>query len=148
MSFIINYKPPRIALGLVLSAGLAHILAPISLHANLPAAAVLLALGGFSLMLRGWWLFREAGTAICPTAGSTTLITHDVYAVTRNPMYLGILLMLVAVATATGGVVFYVAALLFAVTIDRVFCPYEELKAVSEFGDDYLQYKQTVRRWL
>jgi protein-S-isoprenylcysteine O-methyltransferase Ste14 len=148
MSFLIEFKPPRIALGLVLLAALMHAMAPLSLHPNLPGTAIVLAVSGFGLMLRAWWLFRQANTAICPTAESSTLISRDVYAITRNPMYLGILMMLVAAGIATGGVGYYAAAALFGLAIDRIFCPYEEQKALREFGDEYRRYRRAVRRWL
>jgi len=49
---------------------------------------------GFGIMMRAWWLFRQHQTAICPTAETTLLITDDIHAFTRNPMYLGMVLML------------------------------------------------------
>jgi protein-S-isoprenylcysteine O-methyltransferase Ste14 len=107
-----------------------------------------LAILGFLIMLRAWWLFREARTAICPTAPTTQLITHDVYRVTRNPMYFGILLMLLGLAVATAGVFFYVAAVCFFLIIDSVFCPYEEQQLEAVFGETFERYRQHVRRWL
>ena len=99
-------------------------------------------------MLRAWWLFRREATAICPTATTTALVTDDVFRLTRNPMYLGIVLMLLGVAFASGGVAFYVAALAFFLIIDSVFCPFEEQKLRRAFGEEYASYATRVRRWL
>lgn len=142
-----HFKPPRIALLVSAIAFLAHVLYPVSVHAPLTVLGILTAVSGFSLMLRGWWLFRRLGTAICPTEPSTALITDDVYALTRNPMYLGIALMVAATGLGTGSLSFYIAALAFVVVIDRVYCPYEERKGIAEFGEAYLRYASSVRRW-
>ena len=147
---MLRYRPPRIAMGLALSAGLLQLLTQFAwplVPASAPVGAGLAALG-FLVMLRAWWLFRKARTAICPTAETTRLITNDIYRVTRNPMYLGILLMLLGLAVATAGVFFYVAAACFFLIIDAVFCPYEEQRLEATFGETYGQYRLQVRRWL
>jgi protein-S-isoprenylcysteine O-methyltransferase Ste14 len=63
-------------------------------------------------------------------------------------MYLGMTLMLGALAVAMGTAPFYVATIGYAVVLDRVFCSYEEQKALVEFGDEYATYTKRVRRWL
>ena len=147
---MLTYRPPRIALTLLLSAGVLHIATP-AIWPDLPAsgaAGALVALLGFGIMLRAWWLFRTQETAICPTATTTVLITRDVYRLTRNPMYLGILLMLLGAALATGSLPCYLAALAFFLIIDFVFCPYEESRLATSFGGTYASYRRSVRRWL
>ena len=148
MHNFIEYRPPRIAMSFVLLAIAANAFVPLQMHASLPFAATLTGAIGFLLMLRAWWLFRLVNTAVCPTESATTLVTHGVFAITRNPMYLGIFLMLLGLAMATGSAPFYVAAAGYGVVMDRVFCPYEEQKSVAEFGEDYLDYVRKVRRWL
>ena len=132
----------------VLLALAANAFVPLPMHTSLPLAATLTGAIGFLLMLRAWWLFRLVDTAICPTESATTLVTHGVFAITRNPMYLGLFLMLLGLAMATGSAPFYVAAAGYGVVMDRVFCPYEERKSVAEFGEEYLGYVRKVRRWL
>jgi len=118
-----------------------------------PAAVIaggrlVLAASGFLLMLRAWWLFRVHGTAICPTAHTTALITNDIYRLTRNPMYLGIVLMLLGTALVSGGLFFYLATMSFFLIINFVFCQYEETKLIGLFGQEFARYRQRVRRWL
>lgn len=144
----IHLRPPRIAMAVLAVAAALHLLHPTVMHDRLPIVATVVGSGGFLLMIRAWWLFRSADTAICPTAHSTTLITHDVYRLTRNPMYLGITLMIAAPGLMTGSLSFYLAALAFVFIIDFVFCPHEERKAMKEFGDKYRAYAKSVRRWL
>ncbi len=147
---MLQYRPPRIAMSLLATAALLQLLAPFARHTLPPfvLAGALVTTLGFAVMLRGWWLFRQRETAICPTAEATTLITDDVYAWTRNPMYLGITLMLLGVAVATGGLFFYLAAIGFFLIIDVVFCPFEERRLAATFGDRFERYRDRVRRWL
>ena len=147
---MLRYKPPRIAMTLLLLAAAAQLLRPatwVSVPASL-AGGTLIATLGFGIMLRAWWLFRRYQTAICPTAETTSLLTHDVYGLTRNPMYLGIVLMLLGLAIAAGWVLFYAAALVFFFIIDYVFCPYEEARLARKFGNTFNRYRERVRRWL
>ena len=147
---MLQYKPPRIAMTLLLLAAALHFMAPFT-WLSLPsstAGGILLALLGCAIMLRAWWIFRERGTAICPTAITTVLVTDDIYRLTRNPMYLGIVSMLLGLAVATGGVFFFAAALLFFMIIEHVFCPYEEAKLELGFGNAYTSYRRSTRRWL
>lgn len=148
MHSLLAFRPPRIALSVVALATLLNLFLPLHLHPRLPLPAALTAALGCGLMLRAWWLFKRVGTAICPTEIATTLLTRDVYALSRNPMYLGILLMFTGLALAAGTAAFYVATLAFAVIIDRVFVPHEERKSLREFGPQYAAYRRRVRRWL
>jgi protein-S-isoprenylcysteine O-methyltransferase Ste14 len=141
-------RPPRIGMTLGAAAIAVHAIVPRSTLPSFAAAAALSAGLGFAIMIRAWWLFRRAGTAICPTERPTTLVTHDVFALTRNPMYLGMIMMLAAPAFLFGSIPFYVAAAVFALFLDRVFCPYEESKLEAGFDAAYARYRSRVRRWL
>jgi len=149
---MLAYKPPRIAMALLATAAALQLMTPAAWAwpqlPKSPAGGTAVAAIGFLVMLRAWWLFRIHETAICPTARTTALITNDVYRFTRNPMYLGIVLMLLGTAVGTGGLFFYLAALAFLLIIDFVFCPWEEDKLAREFGDQFNRYGDTVRRWL
>jgi protein-S-isoprenylcysteine O-methyltransferase Ste14 len=147
---MLRFRPPRIALALLLGAAIVHAILPASAAGlpPLPAGGAILGLLGGGIMLRAWWLFKKHVTPICPTATTTTLVTDDVYRLTRNPMYLGIVLMLLGTALATGGLAFYVAALAFFLIIDSVFCPFEETALSRGCGERYANYAAQVRRWL
>ena len=147
---MLSYKPPRIAMTLLVFASLLHFAAPSvwpTLPSSMAGGAALTALG-CGIMLRAWWLFRLRNTPVCPTSRATELITHDIYRLTRNPMYLGIVLMLVGIAVATGGALLYAAALVYFLIIDFVFCPYEERRLAQTFPGTFTAYRQDVRRWL
>lgn len=145
---VLGFKPPRIAMALVAIALLLHVLMPLTLHPHLPLPAAILGTAGIVLMLRAWWLFRSAGTAICPTDTPGTLITSDVYSFSRNPMYLAATLMLAAVAMYTGAAAVYAAAVVNFAILNRHFIPYEEERMLQRFGADFDRYRKRVRRWI
>jgi len=147
-SRFIGLRPPRIALSLALLGAAGHWLLPVILWQAPAWAALAVAATGFLVMLRAWWLFRQAGTPICPTDDAAVLITTDVYALSRNPMYLGILAMLGGAALLAGTLPLYLAALAFGAIIDGAFCPYEERRLLAAFGAEYDCYRARVRRWL
>lgn len=147
---ILAYRPPRIAvLFVVIATPLDLLLGEFLPTLRAPAAvAPVIGSAGFLLMLRAWWLFRKAATAICPTATASVLITSDVYRLTRNPMYLGMVLMMIAVAFYTGSLFHLAAAILFFTVIDHSFCSYEEARLELNFGATFRRYAATTRRWL
>jgi len=98
-------------------------------------------------MARTYTLMTNRGTTHRFEA-SARLIEDDVFARSRNPMYLGMIVMLLGTAMAVHNFAAFAAPLYFFVVIDRVFAPYEEGKMEKEIGPSYLTYKARVRRWL
>jgi len=147
---LLAYKPPRIAMALLALAGVIQLTSPAN-WATLPplliAGAFMFALG-FGIMIRAWWLFQKYETAICPTARTTTFIVEDIYRLTRNPMYLGMIFILTGIALSMGSWPFYVVAVLYAVILNHVFCPYEERDLLEQYGNEYADYTARVRRWI
>lgn len=148
----LEYRPPRIAFALAVSAAAVDWLAgsarvvPATPAAWLPAVA--LGAGGFATMMAAWWQFRVANVAICPTARTARLLTDGIYRLTRNPMYLGMVMMLFSAALALGTPSFFLAAIAYFAVLNGVFCPYEEQKLSATFGETYDRYRESVRRWL
>jgi protein-S-isoprenylcysteine O-methyltransferase Ste14 len=109
---------------------------------------VLIALAGFGAMTWAWWQFKTAQVAICPTAKTERLITTGIYTLTRNPMYLGMTMMLLGAAVWFGTLPFYLTTVCFFLIVNRAFCPYEEAKLTAAFGKSFSDYTSRVRRWL
>ena len=111
--------------------------------AGVVGGALWLALDG-SAMLR----FRGARTSVVPMRPTTALVTSGPYRFTRNPMYLGMAVLYLALALSFG--VIWALALLPAVLylVDRLAIVHEERYLEAKFGDDYREYKKRVRRWL
>ena len=83
-----------------------------------------------------------------PFERSTALVTTGLYRITRNPMYLGMLLILAGVALLSGSASTLLPIPVFAWAIQRNFIIGEERFLEQIFGAQYLDYKRQVRRWL
>lgn len=150
LSGIIRFKPPRIALTCLAAAAGLHVLSPKGTVLFMPyhlLGMVLLA-AGFIVMMWAWILFRRKKTAICLPIDSAVLIEDGPYRFTRNPMYLGMAMMLCGTAFLFGSVIAFSAPATYFITINEVFIPFEEAKMERLFGDSYLEYKNRIRRWL
>jgi len=104
--------------------------------------------GGIVMAATASSAFRRAGTPVLPFERSTALVTTGLYRVTRNPMYLGMLLILAGVALLSGSASTLLPIPVFAWAIQRNFIVGEERFLEEIFGARYLDYKRQVRRWL
>lgn len=110
------------------------------------AAALLL--GGSALALAAGYGFKKAGTNILPSKPATALVTDGVHARSRNPGYIGQLLIYLGAATALNSrTAWGLAAPLF-VILERGVVQREEAYLQRRFGEAYLRYKRAVPRWL
>ena len=105
---------------------------------------------GLIIILSAIILFKKYQTTITPLnpSNATKLITDGIYNFSRNPMYLGLLLMLVGISiilNLTGGFFFI---LLFILYINLFQIIPEENAMVDLFKDEFLEYKKNVRRWI
>src|SRR3989338_7086576 len=111
-------------------------------------AGIIFLAGGFTLMMRARCLFQKCKTPVKPTEIPTAIVTDGPYRATRNPMYLGFILMLLGTTFLVGTLPMFLAPLVFFLIINLAFIPYEEAKMEGIFGQKYLDYKKRVRRWL
>ncbi len=112
-------------------------------------AAVLVATGlGFDVL--GLLAFRAARTTVNPLhpEKASALVSAGVYRVTRNPMYVGMLSLLLAWAAFLATPVALVGPLLFALYITRFQIIPEERILRERFGEPYVEYMKQVRRWI
>jgi len=79
---------------------------------------------------------------------ATTLVVSGVYRFTRNPMYLGMLLILLALAFFLGNLWNIAVIILYVWVITRIQIVPEEQALVKLFGEQYRAYCEQVRRWL
>ena len=111
-------------------------------------AGVFFLIVGFALMMWARGLFQKRKTPVRPGETPTALVTDGPYRAIRNPMYLGFTLMLSGAALWVGTLPMFLAPVAFVWIIDSIFIPYEERKMERLFGQEYLDYKKRVRRWL
>ena len=79
---------------------------------------------------------------------TTQLVSTGIFRFSRNPMYLSLLLMLIAWTVWLGNSLAWIGVLAFILVINRFQIAREETYLESKFGDEYRHYKQKVRRWL
>jgi len=113
-------------------------------------AAIVIALTGGSFTARAMLTFRRFKTVINPmTPGKTSsFVTSGVYRVTRNPMYVGVALVLVAWAVFLGAPWPIVGPVFFVLYVTRFQIEPEERILAGLFGEEYSAYLARVRRWL
>lgn len=107
-----------------------------------------LAVLGLSLLLWSAGLFRAIGTGVRPFTPATVLVGRGPYRFTRNPMYLGMVAMLVGAAIALGSPLAWPVPPLFAAVIQQRFIRREEEFLGDRFGERYREFCGRVRRWL
>jgi protein-S-isoprenylcysteine O-methyltransferase Ste14 len=115
---------------------------PYNLGGALPAAAGLLVIAASAR------LFARVGTNIRHHNEPGTLVTGGPFRWSRNPIYLGFLLLLAGAAVALGAATPFLAVVLFAIVVDRWYIPFEESALARKFGADYAAYRQRTRRWI
>lgn len=108
-----------------------------------------LALCGFALAAWGRLTFARVGAEIRPASPkNSVLVTDGPFRFTRNPMYLGIFILMAGLSLLIGTLSVLLANVAFLLWTNFVSIPYEEQKMERQFGDEYRDYKKRVRRWL
>lgn len=103
---------------------------------------------GVVLNLNADRLFRKHGTTVKPFEQSRALITSGAYRFSRNPMYLGMIMILVGVGVLMGSLSPFTLIPVFVIIMDKVFIASEERMLDRRFGDDWRNYRARVRRWI
>jgi protein-S-isoprenylcysteine O-methyltransferase Ste14 len=151
-SLELKIPPPAVALAF---AALMWMLAHATPYVSSPAAgravvAVILAVAGVSISLTAMISFRHARTTVNPMrpGSASTLVTGGIYRYTRNPMYLGLLIVLLgwAVWLANAPALVFLPGFVLYIYCFQI-AP-EERTLAKLFGAEYQAYLASVRRWL
>ncbi len=112
--------------------------------------AIVVALTGIGFDIAGILAFRRARTTINPLKPEATasVVMSGVYRITRNPMYVGLALLLLAWAVWLGSAWALLGPLAFVLYISRFQIAPEERILSRKFGSDFASYCMKVRRWL
>lgn len=121
----------------------------VALPARIPIAVVVV-LAGVVLTLSGLVAFRKAGTTMNPHTPekSSAIVQGGPYRFTRNPMYLGLTLVLIGICAYLANPLALAAVVVFIAYITRFQIIPEERLLLEKFGEPYAQYTRSVRRWL
>ena len=112
--------------------------------------AVAIASSGLLIDLVSVFAFFRAKTTVNPLSpqNTNTLVVSGLYKISRNPMYLGMLLILAGWTIWLGNPLGVLPVFLFIVSITYLQIKPEEHALEEKFGDSYRDYKQRVRRWI
>lgn len=146
----VRLPPPVIVLA-GLAVGLAvdgRLIDPRANSMPLVLVGLVCVLVGLLLGMAALGLFRREGTKPEPWKPSSALVTGGVFRFTRNPMYLGMLLLYVGGALMAGGPL-TIGLLVVVFLILRFYViGREEAYLERRFGETYAEYRERVRRWL
>jgi len=144
--------PPLVALLIGLAMwGTEHFAAPWAAPRGLRiGVAAALAIAGLGFGAAGLLAFRRAGANMDPHRidKGEALVTQGVYRYTRNPMYLGVALVLLGYAVYLIRPVDFIGPLAFLGYITRFQILPEERAMTRKFGARYEAYARATRRWL
>ena len=143
-------RPPALALGLTIAALALH---AIVLRSAVPWAQSVafggaMVAAGFGWMAWAWATLRRAGTPLPSIAKPTVLVDEGPYRYGRNPMDLGMLVMMLGVGVAAGVPLMAIAVANFVAIVASVHIPHEEANLRRAFGGWYSDYAASVRRWI
>ena len=110
----------------------------------------LAAAAGVAIAVGAWRRFRQVGTTVNPLDPSkaSRLVTDGVFRVSRNPMYLGLVLLLIGWAIGLGSASPWLVPPLFVIVLTVVQIIPEEQALSRRFGEQYLSYRRSVARWI
>lgn len=115
---------------------------------QLTAVAIVLAVGGLVPLAGARVQFARRDCEIMTFATPRNLVTTGLFAVSRNPMYLGFSLLLLAAALAANSLPALLAPLAFFLAAHLWYIPTEERAARAAFGPAYDAYAARTRRWI
>jgi protein-S-isoprenylcysteine O-methyltransferase Ste14 len=149
----VRFPPPLISLATILLGGLLDRVWPIDLGIEL-SAPIRYGIGGLvvtcALTLASWAIvhFRQSDQDEKPWTPTTALVGAGPYRFTRNPMYLGMVLLCIGAAVLLSN--WWILALtpVCALALWWFAIRPEEMYLEEKFGEDYRAYKRRVRRWL
>lgn len=142
--------PPILLIAAIAAGILLDRVINLPLATGFPGAAVGVVLIAVALSLDVWasLSFRRARTTILPHHGTDVLVTDGPFRLTRNPIYVGNILILVAIGLIANSVWPLVLAPLLALAIQKLAIEREEAHLSAKFGPAWDRYADEVRRWV
>lgn len=117
---------------------------------NSDVVVIVMMIAGALVILAGQQTLRRHGTTVNPLVpdSASAIVLTGIFRLSRNPIYLGMLIWVVAYAIHVGN---YVSALFvpcFVAYMTRFQIIPEERALREKFGEPFVKYMQTVRRWI
>jgi len=142
--------PPRLVLMLCIIMAVFTYFVPIRTLFVWPwqLLGLILCLVGVAMVFAIAKRFSRVETEINTFKTPLKLQTDGLFGISRNPIYLGMLIFLIGVAITCGSLAAWTGPIVFFLFANHWYIPVEETNAEASFGTPYLKYKTRVRRWL
>jgi protein-S-isoprenylcysteine O-methyltransferase Ste14 len=134
----------------ILSSIVLHFIFPVTYIINPPwhLTGLLPILFGIGINISADRAFKKVKTTVKPFVKSSALIQDGVFKLSRNPMYLGFVAILIGIAILLRSLSPFFMLVLFAILMEFIFIRSEERMLQEEFGDVWEQYRLRVRKWI
>lgn len=148
----LELKVPPAVVGAVIAAGMWVLARSLPAFAYAPLRVATVGLGLIGVAIIGWAMlsFLEAQTTVNPMkpSSASSLVTSGIYRHTRNPMYLGMLFILVGWALYLANILTFLVLPAFILYMNQFQIKPEERALTARFGREYLEYVARVHRWI
>ncbi len=146
----VKFPPILIFLLVIIIAYGVHYISPKGLGgaSGLKYIGILLVICGIAVVSLAIIYFRHAKTNIEPWKPTTQIISTGIYGYSRNPIYLALCLIHIGIAVFLNSLWILVSFIVTAILLYHFAINKEERYLEAKFGEDYIQYKNKVRRWL
>jgi protein-S-isoprenylcysteine O-methyltransferase Ste14 len=134
---------------LLLSIGL-HFVSPIIKFRYSPYDYLGFILILFGITINLWidLIFKKNQISVKPYEMPNSFITSGPFRLSRHPMYLGMVSILLGIAIFLSSLITFVFPLIFLILMEILFIPMEEKNLEMKFGNKFIDYKKKVRRWI
>lgn len=142
--------PPTYFYACIVISVMLHFLLPIEQIIKLPynwIGFLFFFLGG-TLNIWTDQLFKKVNTTVKPFEKPSSLILNGPFKISRNPMYLGMALLLIGLGFVLGSITSFIGFILFVAAMEIGFIHQEEKILLGVFGTEFEAYKKKVRRWI
>jgi protein-S-isoprenylcysteine O-methyltransferase Ste14 len=145
-----KYVPGSTLAASIITAVVLHYLFPITLLIPFQYNLLGLLIVGFGMYLafQSVRLLISHNTTVEAGGNPSWLATQCPYSYSRNPIYLGLLLIALGTATILSSLSAFIAPIIFFLVVNTIIIPFEENRLQKNFGIEYERYKGSVRRWL
>jgi protein-S-isoprenylcysteine O-methyltransferase Ste14 len=145
-----KFLPPTHFFTYLIISVLLHFFLPVAQIIELPFNWLGFVFFFFGGILNIWTdqLFKKNKTTVKPDEKPALLIQTGPFKFSRNPMYLGMALLLFGAGIILGSVMSFAGFIIFVLAMEFSFIPQEEKILAEQFGQDFESYKRKVRRWI
>ncbi len=146
----VRFPPPAIFVLLIfVGAGLNYFVPlPMGVPESFQPIGIAITVFGVAVAILVNGTFKHHSTAIEPWKPTTKLITSGFYRFSRNPIYVGFCLFNIGIGIATNSLWIVLSAIPGAILVYYIAIAKEEKYLEQKFGQEYLDYKARVRRWV